>query len=335
MPVAVTPRGSGRFPEGRATSIVPNTPPTRTLDRREFLREGGGALAAMACSAPAVRRALGASRIAAPRIRFGYAAITWGGNDEQAIDDIAALGFTGIQLRDSAVRRWGGTPEELKALLASRRLTFVALSSGSVTSDPTKLDANLALHVEHARFLRQAGGLYLQVTDERRAGRDPVADDYRRMGWALSELGRRTADIGITLALHPHMGALSQSPADVRRVMDASDSRLVRLELDVAHYAQAGGDPAEAVRSYAGRLLFLHIKDVESPAPGGKPDSYRFVELGRGKVDIPGVFAALQAVGFDGWAVVELDEVPDNARSPKASAEISKQYLRGLSLIEF
>jgi sugar phosphate isomerase/epimerase len=47
------------------------------------------------------------------------------------------------------------------------------------------------------------------------------------------------------------------------------------------------------------------------------------------------VFQALKSVGFDGWAVVELDEVPDGARTPKESAEISKQYLRGLGLIEF
>jgi len=304
------------------------------MNRRRFLVDGA-ALAAAIAGGRHTMQALGIDVGGQPRIRFGCAAITWGGNDPQAIDDIADLGFGGIQLRDSAVRRWGEKPDELKALLAARKLTLVALSSGSVTLDPAKLDANLALHVSNARFLRQVGGFYLQVTDERPAGREASVDDYRRMGWALSELGRRVADIGVTLALHPHMGALSQSPADIRRVMDASDSRLVRLELDVAHYAQGGGDPAEAVRSYAGRLLFLHIKDVESPVPGRGPESYRFVELGRGRVNLPSVFDALKAIGFDGWAVVELDEVPDGARSPKESAEISKKYLRGLGLIEF
>ena len=304
------------------------------MNRRRFLVDGT-ALAAAIAGGRRTAEALGVDVRRLPRIRFGCAAITWGGNDPQAIDDIAGLGFGGIQLRDSAVRRWGEKPDELKALLAARKLTLVALSSGSVTLDPAKLDSNLALHVSNARFLRQVGGLYLQVTDERPTGREPSAEDYRRMGWALTELGRRTADIGVTLALHPHMGALSQSPADIRRVMDASDSRLVRMELDVAHYAQGGGDPAEAVRTYAGRLLFLHIKDVESPVPGGGPESYRFVELGRGRVNLPTVFEALKGVGFDGWAVVELDEVPDSARSPKESAEISKQYLRGLGLIEF
>lgn len=304
------------------------------MDRRRFLLSGAGFTVGIA-GGTRMLDALGLARHGLPRIRFGYAAITWGGNDPQAIDEIAALGFSGIQLRDSAVRRWGSNPDELKGLLAARKLTFVALSSGSVTSDPSKLDANLAMHVEHARFLQKVGGLYLQVTDERPAGREPVPEDYRRMAWALTELGRRTADIGVPLALHPHMGALSQSPTEIARVLDAADARLVRLELDIAHYAQGGGNPVQAIREYASRLLFLHIKDVESPAPGGKPDSYRFVELGRGKVDLRSVFSALVSIGFDGWAVVELDEVPDKARSAKESAEISKQYLRGLGLIDF
>ena len=301
------------------------------MDRRRFLQESAaaaGALVAGGLSWPA-------QADAAAALRFGYAAITWGGDDPRAIDDIAALGFAGIQLRESAVRRWADRPSELASLLAAHRLTLVALSSGSVTLDPAKEQETIALHVSHARFVRQVGGLYLQVTDERPAGRDASPDDYRRMGHLLTEIGKRTADLGVTLGLHPHMGALSQAPSEVARVLDAADPRYLKLELDVAHYAMAGGNPVDAIRTYASRLLFLHIKDLESPAPGGGADSYRFVELGRGKVDVRGVFAALRDVRFDGWAVVELDAVPDAARTPKESAEISKRYLAGLGLIAF
>jgi sugar phosphate isomerase/epimerase len=47
-------------------------------------------------------------------------------------------------------------------------------------------------------------------------------------------------------------------------------------------------------------------------------------------VDLPGVFAALKKAGFKGWAVVELDVVPDKARTPKESGQISKSYLEKL-----
>jgi inosose dehydratase len=55
--------------------------------------------------------------------------------------------------------------------------------------------------------------------------------------------------------------------------------------------------------------------------------AYRFVELGRGRVNLAAVFDALNGVNFRGWAVVELDAVPDKDRSPKDSAAISKKYL--------
>lgn len=260
-------------------------------------------------------------------IRFGYAAITWGGNDRQAIDDIAEVGFRGIQLRASAVDAWGGRPDELKDLLAARGLTLVALSSGLVRLDPAHEEEDLALHLHNARFLRDAGGLYLQVLDERPRGRTVAPDDYRRMGVLLTELGRRTADLGIPLAYHNHMGNLGQAPEEVARVLDAADPRFVKLLLDVAHYTQAGGDPAVAVRRYADRLVFLHVKDVESPVPGEGPQSYRFVELGRGNVDLPAVFAALQRADFSGWAVVELDGPVAPERTPKDSARHARTYI--------
>jgi inosose dehydratase len=67
----------------------------------------------------------------------------------------------------------------------------------------------------------------------------------------------------------------------------------------------------------------MHIKDVERPTKS----TYRFVELGRGLVDVPAVFEALGKVNFRGWAVVELDEVPENAHSAKEAAAANKEYL--------
>ncbi len=282
------------------------------MERREFLASGLGAATWVAGGRPR-------PFLRPARLRFGYAAITWGGNDRQAIDDIAALGFHGIQLRQSAVATWGDRPLELKQLLADRHLTLVALSSGDVSLDAAAEQATLAQHDRNARFVHDVGGRYLQVIDTRPSGREPAPDDYRRMGRLLTEIGRRSAELGVPLGYHNHMGALGQSPGEVARVLDAADPRFVWLELDTGHYQQAGGDPAEAVRQHAGRLLFLHIKDLDA--------SDRFVELGRGRVDFKAVFAALDAIRFDGWGVVELDSVPDAARTPKESGAIARRYL--------
>lgn len=260
-------------------------------------------------------------------IKLGYASITWGGDDERAIEDISSLGFPGIQLRANVVDRFGKDPGALRDLLARHRLTFVALSSGNVSIDPAREARVIEEHVDHARFLRDAGGLYLQLIDERPRGRPIESSDYQHLGRLLTEIGKRTADLGIPAAYHHHVGSLGERPDEIEQVLEATDPKYVRLLLDVAHYQVGGGDPVAAVRRYADRLLFLHIKDVRIPAPDKPAPSFQFVELGQGQVDLPGVFRALHDVQFRGWGIVELDSVPDRSRTPKDSAAMSKRYL--------
>jgi inosose dehydratase len=306
--------------------------------RREFLT-GISALAAASCLPG---ETLGARELLYPpvdlsyfdtpispapgEIHYGYAAITWGGNDRQAIDDISALGYPGIQIRSNAIEEFGN-PQPLRDLLAKHNLTFVALSSGGINIDGAAAD-EITKHVSHAKFLREAGGKYLQVTDDRPKNRAITAADYQKLGNLLTELGKRTADLGIPLGYHNHMGSLGEHPEEVDRILEASDPRYAKLELDVAHYFQGGGDPAKCIEKYSDRLLFLHIKDVEKlPGATDAKKSYRFVELGRGQVDLPAIFQALYKVNFRGWAIVELDDVPDKSRPPKDYAAISKKYL--------
>jgi inosose dehydratase len=264
-------------------------------------------------------------------IQFGYASITWGGKDLEAIKDISELGFRGIQLRSNILPEFGERPQVLKDLLAQHRLEMVALSSGGARIGAGLEADELAKHTRNARFVHDVGGRYLQVTDSARPkDRKPSADDFKQLGRVLTEIGKRALDLGVPVGYHNHMNSLGEAPGEVDQIMDAVDPRYVKLELDIAHYYQGGGDPANAIRKYRDRLLFLHIKDVEAPVPAAaaaQPRSYRFVELGRGKVDLPAVFKALKDVKFRGWAIVELDGVPDKTRTPKEAAMISKKYL--------
>jgi inosose dehydratase len=263
------------------------------------------------------------------QIRYGYAAITWGGNDVQAINDISEIGFRGIQLRNNLLKDYGDRPRALRELLDQHHLEMVALSSGGVGIGVGTENDEIAKHVSNARFVRDVGGDYLQVTDSARPkDRQPAAADFKQLGRMLTEIGKRSIDLGVPVGYHNHMGSLGQAPDEVDRIMEAVDARYVKLELDIAHYQQGGGDPARAIRQYRDRLLFLHIKDVESLAAGDvRGRSYRWVELGRGRVDLPAVFAALKDVKFRGWAVIELDSVPDKSRTPKECALMSKKYL--------
>jgi inosose dehydratase len=320
---------------------------TFRASRREFLA-GIGTLAAGTAVLPGSVKALLAPEPLYPpvdlsyfdtpippapsEIHIGYASITWNGNDRQAIEDIAALGFPGIQLRSNILKEFSG-PSEVRELLEKNHLKMVALSSGGISIDPAIEAEEIAKHTANAKYVHDVGGIYLQVTDQRPKGREVTPADHKRLGHLLTEIGKRTADLGIPLGYHNHMGSLGERPEEVDRILEASDPRYAKLELDVAHYFQGGGDPVKAIQKYHDRLLFLHLKDVE-PKPGGgeaqadAKRSYRFVELGRGRVNLRAVMDSLHKFNFRGWAVVELDAVPDKARTPKESAEISKKYLQ-------
>jgi len=314
-----------------------------SLSRRRFIAGLGTLTAASALPLDALSRTFPAplyppidlsyferSITPAPaQIQFGYAAITWGGNDLQAIQDISEIGFRGIQLRNNVLKDYGDRPQTLRDLLDQHHLEMVALSSGGVSIATGTGNDEIARHVRNAKFVHDVGGHYLQVTDSARPkGRSPTASDFKQLGRLLTEIGKRAVDLGVPVGYHNHMGSLGEGPDEVNRIMTAVDPRYVKLELDIAHYQQGGGDPARAIRQYHDRLLFLHIKDVESLATGDERGrSYRWVELGRGKVDLPVVFAALKQVKFRGWAVIELDSVPDKSRTPKECALTNKNYL--------
>src|SRR5579872_3330286 len=123
------------------------------------------------------------------------------------------------------------------------------------------------------------------------------------------------------------MNTISEHPGNLDIVMESSDPKYVKLLLDTAHSVAGGGDPAATIMKYHERMQFVHLKDVvDSPldSPGSKYP-FKWVELGRGRVDLPAVFTALEKVKYQGWAVVELDRVTDNSTTPKQSAMISRK----------
>jgi inosose dehydratase len=266
------------------------------------------------------------------QLRVGCASITWDGRDDEAIQQISAVGYPGIQLRANVLKAHPD-PKPLEAALAEHKLIFVALSSGGTQLDPAKEKEMLEEHTQHAKYLQAAGGKYLQVigAGTPKSGANWTAADYKRQGLLLTEIGKRAAEYGIQTGFHNHMNTIGQTPEATDAIMDAADAKYVKLELDVAHYLQGGGDPAAAVRKYKRRLLFLHLKDTK-PSPSAH-DGYQFVELGQGRVDFKALLAALEETHFRGWGIVELDgERPGSTRTPEESARMSKQYLESLGV---
>lgn len=310
------------------------------FDRRRFVTAAGGVAAGalLGCrtggkATPAAGPGAAAPPAAAG-VSIGYAAITWKDEVEKAIDEIAELGYPGIQLRPNVMERWPD-PAALKAHLAAKRLDFVCFSGGGPNGKAEDRDRIVADFVEKARYVQAAGCRYIQATSAGRGRAAPDRATLEGLAETLNAIGRRTAEIGVPLAFHPHMNQIGERPEEVEAILAATDPQLVKLLLDVGHYAAAGGDSAAAIRKHGARLVMMHLKDVTGGLDVGdqaeKAPPYTFVELGQGKVDFKGIFAALAEVRYHGWAVVELDSVPA-PRLPREAAAANKAYLESLGI---
>ncbi|MGH9849438.1 MAG: sugar phosphate isomerase/epimerase family protein, partial [Blastocatellia bacterium] len=284
-----------------------------SFSRREFLIGAGASLTASQfdISAPA----FGADDF---EFKLGYHAITWGDKTEQAIDEISELGFRGIQIRRPDYEKYANRAGEFKDLMAAKNLNLVSISTGDLTINPGAEKQEIADRVAMAKWMKEVGGLYLQATDSARAKEGINShDDYKRLGKRLNEIGKRTfGEYGVKLGYHNQMDSLGERREEVDRIMDATDPKYVWALLDIAHLQAASGDPVRFTRDYLNRLAYPHFKDViihptQAAMDGSRPRlKYDFVELGQGKVNIPGVLQIMKDFRYKGWIIIELDRAP-------------------------
>ncbi|PFG41605.1 sugar phosphate isomerase/epimerase [Isoptericola jiangsuensis] len=143
-------------------------------------------------------------------------------------------------------------------------------------------------------------------------------------GWDRLVAG--TADVlghaeaaGVDLAFEPEPGMLVERVGDLLRLRTAlGDPDRLRLTIDVGHLTCVETEPGPDVIRAAGALV-AHVQ-VDDMLPG----VHEHLELGTGEVDLPGVLTALDEVGFDGLASVELP------RHSHAAARLARSSMSAL-----
>jgi inosose dehydratase len=164
-------------------------------------------------------------------------------------------------------------------------------------------------------------------------------------GWAtllanLDRIARTAADHRVKAVLHPHVGTMVETGADVQRVLDGSG---IALCLDTGHLLVGGTDPAELARQAPERIAHTHMKDVDAGLAGEVQSGRRsyteavragmYRPLGSGDIDTPAIVGHLCGHGYDGWWVLEQDTVLTEEPAgvgPAADVHTSVTYLRTL-----
>ncbi|MBD0739936.1 TIM barrel protein [Streptomyces sp. CBMA29] len=186
-----------------------------------------------------------------------------------------------------------------------------------------------------ARTLVLAAATGLDGYDERPA---VSADGWRTLLGRLDAVTDLAASLGVTAALHPHVGTVVEGPAEVDRVLDGSR---IGLCLDTGHLLIGGTDPVALARRAASRVTHVHLKDVDPAAARAVRDGrttytsavqqglYR--PLGQGGLDLTTLITHLESAGYPGWYVMEQDTVltapPPPGQGPLPAIRASLHWL--------
>jgi inosose dehydratase len=303
-------------------------------------------------------------RIAGAPVSFGVFELTAGRTDlpsgQLLAHTMAELGFEGSELGPPG---YFGTGAEVAETLGAEGLVLMGSFLPLRFSRAEHFEDDLRAFGDNLSLLDEARGdapkpavllsdSFSEPDRMRFAGQieqhpETWLDDDRFA--LLVENVQRTAQVarerGFPVSFHYHAGTYVESPREIERFIDQVDWSLLGLVFDTGHSAFGGGNPLQLLREHGDLVNHVHLKDVDFDllhrmhAEGaGLEKAWEegmFCRLGEGGADVDACLAELRRRGYDGWIVLEQDQVIRPGRSFEdtvASARANREWLRARGL---
>ncbi|WP_109487364.1 TIM barrel protein [Occallatibacter savannae] len=276
------------------------------VSRRRFLQ--GSALAAAGVSAPGLLPALVPSEETGKPspIQLGIATYTFRAfTRDKMIESLKQLGIDQINAKDI---------------------------KDHLPTDPQQEEAALKDYAAAGIKLHAAGAIYFRKDEDddirakfeycKRAGigvivaGDPTPETLPRVEKFVKQY-----DIRIAIHNHGPEDPVWPSPLDILKLVKNLDPR-IGCCIDVGHTVRAGTDVAEAIHLVGPRLFNMHMKDLSDFKAKESQ-----VAVGRGKMPVRDIFAALAKINYKGFVDLEY-EIHEQDPLPGVIESIA--YMRGL-----
>jgi inosose dehydratase len=208
---------------------------------------------------------------------------------DKALDEINKLGLSSVEMFDAHFPG-KSSDADIEAMKSKTKALGITMRGHGVNPFGGDHEANRRWFV----FAKKAGIKNISA--------DPKED-------AFDSLDKLCEEFQIRIAIHNHgPGARYDKIADVLTAIKGHHP-LIGACADLGHYIRSGEDPVRAINLFEGRLYGIHLKDFAEQKAKTKG-----VILGKGHLDVVGVFKALGKVNFpaDGNLALEYEENPDN-----------------------
>ena len=268
------------------------------------------------------------------KFRCSVHQITWGAeNLLAALSDIHDFGYRGMETFPYVIDQFAGRENQFRSMLRERDLQLSGLYGGGLMHDASVEDEVLNFNLRIARFLERMDSHHSVLGPGRRPEGGPSSKEMEQMAHVTTLIAEGARNMGVAVGVHPHWNTVVQNRNEITDFFQQVDTTLVKMVLDPAHIAKAGGDPVKVAEAYADIIIYAHMKNYEPkldtpeaavPHDGLAPTLAFFSELDRGTVDIVAMITALRKADFDGWLTVELDR---SQTTPRDSLEINTRFM--------
>jgi sugar phosphate isomerase/epimerase len=158
-----------------------------------------------------------------------------------------------------------------------------------------------------------------------------TADDFKRAASQFNQWGEEVESRGMHFGFHNHNYEFHPiaATAGFNILMNDTDPKLVRLEMDCYWITQAGRDPIQMLKQYRDRVRMLHLKDRKPGFPASQElnsSAEHFTEVGNGTINWKAILAVAEAQSIEHYFV----EQDSSDKSPIESIRASYNYLQKL-----
>lgn len=150
------------------------------------------------------------------------------------------------------------------------------------------------------------------------------ADKWELFRDGVMQAIAKAQQAGVKLALEAVNRPFLLTTAKLLQMVEAcGGAEILGLYLDIGNSTHSGLDPAAEIRAAQGREVLVHVKDWE-------PNNMDAHRLGGGAVDFRTSLAALAAIGYADYLLVELKPDPaDPERVARHSVQFMQEILQG------
>lgn len=282
-------------------------------------------------------------------IKFGHAVNYWvdnfGIDFHKALDEMALIGWDGVEMATDFLNYYLGNIDELRKLLELHNLELATFYShlSLIYKDSSKVELNLIRG--KTKLIKDLGADVLLID----GGAKIKGFSQKDCQYAVENI-KKICEIAYSKNLKPtwhlHWGTIFDKEEIFEYLMENTEEDGLCFCPDTSQLVMSGMDPLKVMEKYKKRISYIHLKDLientfinrylkptelsdpqdntlQPLATAGKyryldksyldegtfhiNSKYKIIEIARGQIDFKPIVRFIKDIDFNGWIVVDQD----------------------------